>query len=342
MLYLWFLNDSATYVGIINQDPAQAAQLIKWNRVNTTAVIVFALIFSIWCPFFQKSRWGPYLRKYWGACLITLVFIFSSYHFSKSFYRKWDAFAVTPTIAFLKQKLKEGEWFRIYSSNMYFPSTAAGYGIPDIRYMVPITPQNTVTVLRAVFGKYGDGQIEWDRFESIHELDGMQTYHHPGFDLLNVRYFIFVPREDVFPSRTLFREGYREQEPDILHALPFLNPADQSLPSGPNLRELYRGEDATVFENVDAKERFFLVSEWEVFPELKTLIRTIRANPQILFKKALFLNPPVWPQLDVMPASTNHPPRLLARTNHSYRLEIQLNQPQILVISDTYYMRIRS
>ncbi|MBF0289910.1 MAG: YfhO family protein [SAR324 cluster bacterium] len=306
VLYFLYMNHMAEFAAEWKNDPAVSSQFLDWNKTNTASVVCFALLFSLWIPWFRRYRWWSAILKQWNILLLSSVFIFSSYQFSKSFFHKYDAFQETPVISFLKQKLEDGEWFRIYSQNLYFPSTAAGYGVPDIRYMIPITPQNTTDVLQAVFGEYGEGRIVGDRFESILELDGLETYNHPGFDILNVRYFIFGASLGKFPS-------------------------------GPRFREAFRSKNAVIIENLNVKERFFFVSEWEMIPERRPLLQTIRDNPQILFKKALLYMKPIWPNLNLPTASSTLPPRLLRHTNHSYRLEIQLRQPQILVISDTYY-----
>ncbi len=336
-IYFFFLNYWASQAATWQNDPTVVAKFIKWNKTNTVFVCLFAILFSLWSPWFQKQRWWSIFRKHWTLIFVSTVFLHSSYSFSKSFYHKQDAFEETAEIALLKNKLREGELFRIYSPGTYFPSTAAGYGIPDIRYMAPITSQNTTDTLSSIFGNYVEGQIAWDRFESIHELDGADTYNHPGFDILNVRYLIFGPRHNVPPSGMLFREAYYNKEFDILHINYFVGPEERKIPSGTHFLEIYRGSGATIVENLNAKERAFLVSQWEIFPQRSKSLQEIRKNPQLLLEKAFFHHPLVWPKLDKPPADSNKPPQLLERTNQGYLFKIHLKEPQVLVISDAYY-----
>ena len=287
-------------------DPLSSSAFFQWNQTNTIFVVGFAILFSLWLPWIQQIWRGYGFRKMWGIVLVAAVFMYSSYHFSKNFFHKQDAFAEKPVIAFLKQKLDNGELFRVYSPNQYYPSTMAGYGIPDLRFLVPIAPKNLISILRNVFGEYARGRVESDGLQSLLELDGGNTYNHPGFDLLNVRYFIF-------------------------------HPDHKAMPTGKKFREIFRNKESVIIENLDAKARFFLVSEWEIFSYENPLLQTMVENPQGLFTKALLLDPPVWPDLEVMSVSDNLPPRLITRTNHSYRLDIHLKDPHYLVISDTYY-----
>ncbi|MBF0289200.1 MAG: hypothetical protein HQM14_15385 [SAR324 cluster bacterium] len=305
-VYFFLLNYWASQAAAWQNDTSVIAEFIKWNKTNTSFVCVFAVLFSLWSPWFQRKRWWPVFRKYWTVILISTVFLYSSYNFSKSFYHKQDAFEETPGIAFLKNKLRQGELFRIYSPNVYFPSTASGYGIPDIRYMAPITSQNTTDTLSSIFGDYGKGQVAWDRFESIHELDGALTYQHPGFDILNVRYFPF-------------------------------SPSHPNIPSGSDFREVYRDKHVVIVENLNAKNRVFFVSQWETLPGRSQVLQTIKENPQLLMQKALFYDSPVWPKIELPPSFSNLPPQLLNRTNQGYLLKIHLKNPQVLVISDAHY-----
>ena len=91
-----------------------------------------------------------------------------------------------------------------------------GYGIPDLRFLVPMAPENLIRVLRSVFGEYARGRVESDGLQSLLELDGAATYNHPGFDLLNVRYFIFYPYHQALPTGKNFREIFRNKESVII------------------------------------------------------------------------------------------------------------------------------
>ena len=68
--------------------------------------------------------------------------------------------------------------------------------------------------------------LDWEFFA------GKDTYDHPGFDILNVRYFIF--------------------EPD-----------HKTIPVGKNFIEVFRNKESVIIENLNAKTRSFLVSEWQ-------------------------------------------------------------------------------
>ncbi|MBF0278462.1 MAG: YfhO family protein [SAR324 cluster bacterium] len=304
--YFYLLNYWAAEIAVLQNDPSFALRFVKWNTINTTFVCLFPLLFLFWTPWFQKQSWWPQFRKYWGALLIGMVFLYSSYNFSKTFYHQQDAFEPTPGIVFLKNKLRDKELFRIYSPNVYFPSTASGYGIPDIRYMAPVVPKNVVNVLNSTFGEFAKDRVWWDRFESLHELTKGATYDNPGFDILNVRYFPFG-----------------KNHPNI--------------PTGPNFRRAYQDDHIVIVENLNVKERAFLVSDWQVFPDEKELLETIQNNPQNLARTAFLLRPPAWPDPKFPPAAGSRPPKLLERTNQGYRMEIQLHNPQMLVISDAYY-----
>ncbi|MBF0290200.1 MAG: hypothetical protein HQM14_20480 [SAR324 cluster bacterium] len=305
ILYFLFLHDLAPFVAEINNSPDLKYEFIAWNRTNSVFILLIALVFSFpYC--FPKYFLHERQRKHWTTLLVGTVFIYSSSSFSKTFYHKQDSFADTSALIFLKKKINEGELFRIFSPNLYYPATASGYGVPDIRFLAPIVPAGMVDVFKSVFGEYVKGRLRIDRLDSINELDGGETYEHPGFDLLNVRYLIFNSDHDA-------------------------------LPSGMNFKERFRDDSTVIIENLDVKERFFLISEWKVFSEKESWLQAIQANPNALLKTVFLREAPIWPNLDLPSASDSSPPLLVEKTNHSYLLKIQLKEPQFLMISDLYY-----
>ncbi|MBF0278460.1 MAG: hypothetical protein HQM13_11735 [SAR324 cluster bacterium] len=194
----------------------------------------------------------------------------------------------------------------MFSPNLFFPSTAAGYGVPDLRFNAPVIPATLAEAYTHIFGDYVKGQLRVDRLESINELDGGDTYKHPGFDLLNVRYFVFDSKHDT-------------------------------LPTGPNFKEVFRDNKTIVIENLDVKERFYFVSQWQVFSARKEYLGAMRADPQRMLKTAFLQEIPRWPKLDLLTASADLPPQVIKKTNHSYLLKIQLKEPRFMILSDLYY-----
>ena len=247
---------------------------------------------------------------------LTLTIGAGTMNFSKSFLPKADAFNVTPGVRFLKKRLKR-ETFRIYSPEMFYPSLASAFRIPDIRYLSAIVPNSLIDSLTTVLGPLGKDKVAFDRFETVNAIPS--GFDHPSYDILNVRYFVFSkdsPRPPVSPS----------------------------------LKLVYDGEDMKIIENRDSMRSYFAMKAWKIYSSLPAMKEELWKAPEGMREVIPLLEEPIFvPLASPSPARNKivgkESVKLTSENNHTHIFKVNLDAPRLLTISQVLmpgYRALRS
>lgn len=312
VLFYWTLYDT-WHQSFQNEDFVKFFE--NWNHYYHFQIGLVFLVFAVICGWNHLAL--KIKRKPWqgSVAMLVLVFLVSGYHFSKSFLPKHDAFEPRPFTQKLQQFQSEST-SRQFGIPLLFPNVMAGYGLEDLRYMVPVTPRNLIDVLQSLLGRFADGQVLFDRFEDLNDKYAPDLYEQVGFDLLNVKHFIF---ESNF----------------------------KPLPQGEHLKLIYKGDDAIIIENTNALERWMLRDQIKVFSQEQQLLDSMRKHPEALLDQVYLHQQPDWQALESLKGLSGAKVdedsiQLKEKTNHSYTLQIHSTTNQILVISNMYMKGYRA
>jgi hypothetical protein len=287
-----------------------ASQFLLWSLPNLAlhlllGLTVSMLILSHYFGFIGRSIWAKR-----SGLLVVLTLIVSNYHFSKSFFQKQGADEPVPFIRFLQERALRSPPFRVFSQELFFPGTASSYGLEDIRHMNPVVPRRFAQFVTAVFGRLADGKVSWERFERLN-ITNQSDYTHPGFDLLNVRFF-------VFPA------------------------SERNLPSGNRFRVVFKDSQATIIENLDSQPRAWIAKKVSELGDEEEIYASIRRAPEQLESVVFIPTSKTASSADVnvtdleQSASDAEKLKISNRGNAGYRLSVNLSGWRLLVVGDLY------
>jgi hypothetical protein len=287
-----------------------ASEFLSWTLPNVVLYLILGLtlsmlILSDYLGFIGKWFWAKR-----SGLLVVLTLVISNYHFSKSFFRKQGADEPVPFIRFLQERALRGPPFRVFSQELFFPGTASSYGLEDIRHMNPVVPRRFAQFVSAVFGPLAEGKVSWERFERLN-ITNQSDYTHPGFDLLNVRFF-------VFPA------------------------SERNLPSGNRFRIVFKDSQATIIENLDAQPRAWIAKKVTELSTEEEIYASIRRAPEQLESIVFTAKSKTTSNADAtLPAfeqgqSENDKLKLSTTSGAGYQLSVNLSGWRLLVVGDLY------
>lgn len=289
---------------------AVASQFLSWTLPNVALYLLLGLTLSVLILSSHLGFVGRWLWTKRSSLLVVLTLIVSNYHFSKSFFQKQGADEPVPFIRFLQERALRGPPFRIFSQELFFPGTASSYGLEDIRHMNPVVPRRFAQFVSAVFGPLAEGKVSWERFERLN-ITKQSDYTHPGFDLLNVRFF-------VFPA------------------------SERNLPSGNRFRIVFKDTQATIIENLDSQPRAWIAKTVSELSSESDIYASIRRSPEELESTSLITTLSAASSDNValrgfkLGASAADKLKLSHRSNSSYQLSVELSAWRLLVVGDLY------